>query len=140
MKSLILREVVRITIHIMLLFSLFLLVKGHNTPGGGFIAGLMTASAIVLEFLSEDLMYVRKVFNMRHAGYFGVGIMVSFLTGILPVFIERVPFLTSYQTHLHHLPVLGDMHLVSAAAFDLGVYLVVVFVTITIIENIAGDE
>lgn len=140
MKSLILREVVRLTIHIQLLFSIFLLFKGHNSPGGGFIAGLMTSSAIILELLAEDLYYVRRLFSMRHAAYFGFGILISFLTGLSPVIIHQLPFLTSYQTHLHQIPLLGDLHLVSAIGFDLGVYFVVVFVTITIISSIAGDE
>lgn len=140
MKSLILREVVRLTIHIQILFSIFLLMKGHNTPGGGFIAGLMTAAAIVLEYIAEDIRYVRKLFNLRHAAYFGYGILISFLTGLAPILLAKTPFLTSYQAHLHHIPVLGDVHLVSAMAFDFGVYLVVVFVTISIISGIAGDD
>jgi len=140
MRSLILREVVRVTIHIQLLFSIFLLLKGHNTPGGGFIAGLMTSAAIVLEYITEDLYYVRRLFNLRHAAYFGFGILVSILTGLFPILFAKAPFLTSYQTELHHLPLLGDLHLVSAMAFDLGVYLVVVFVTISIISSIAGED
>lgn len=140
MKSIILREIVRLTIHIQLLFSIFLLFKGHNSPGGGFIAGLMTSAAIVLEQITEDLYYVRKLFNMKHAAYFGFGVLLSFLTGFLPMLIARSPFLTSYHTHLHHLPVVGDLHVVTAMGFDLGVYLVVVFVTVTIISSIAGDE
>jgi len=140
MKSIILREIVRLTIHIQLLFSIFLLLKGHNMPGGGFIAGLMTAAAIVLEQITEDLYYVRKLFNMKHAAYFGFGVLLSFVTGLSPMLLAHTPFLTSYQTHLHDVPFFGDLHLVSATAFDLGVYLVVVFVTVTIISSIAGDE
>ena len=140
MRSLILREIVRLTIHIQLLFSLFLLLKGHNAPGGGFIAGLMTAAAIVLEYITEDMYYVRKLFNLKHAAYFEVGLFISFLTGFLPIILAGTPFLTSYQMALHDLPLLGDIHLVSAMAFDFGVYLVVVFVTISIISSIAGDD
>ena len=140
MKSIILREIVRLTIHIQLLFSIFLLFKGHNTPGGGFIAGLMTAAAIVLEQITEDLYYVRKLFNMEHAAYFGFGILLSFLTGLFPMLVSHSPFLTNYQIHLHHIPIIKDLHLVTAMGFDLGVYLVVVFITVTIISSIAGDE
>jgi monovalent cation:proton antiporter len=124
MHSLILTTVTRLVFFVVLLFSVYLLLRGHNNPGGGFIAGVMTALGILLQAIASDLHYVRQVFRVEPRLLAGVGLLTSLITGLVPM-LFGYPFLTSTFGHLHA-PWLGDVELASAFFFDLGVYGVVV--------------
>jgi monovalent cation:proton antiporter len=124
MSSLILTTVTRLVFFLVLLFSLYLLLRGHNSPGGGFIAGVMTALGILLQAIASDLHYVRLVFRVEPRVLAGVGLMISLTTGLVPMLLGY-PFLTSTFGHVH-LPGLGEVEIASAFFFDLGVYCVVV--------------
>jgi monovalent cation:proton antiporter len=122
--SLILTTVTRLVFFVVLLFSLYLLLRGHNRPGGGFIAGVMTALGILLQSIASDLHYVRLVFRVEPRVLAGVGLMTSLTTGLVPMLLGY-PFLTSTFGHVH-VPGLGEVEITSAFFFDLGVYGVVV--------------
>ncbi|HEX2276674.1 MAG: Na(+)/H(+) antiporter subunit B [Candidatus Tectomicrobia bacterium] len=122
--SLILTTVTRLVFFVVLLFSLYLLLRGHNSPGGGFIAGVMTALGILLQSIASDLHYVRLVFRVEPRVLAGVGLMTSLTTGLVPMLLGY-PFLTSTFGHVH-VPGLGEVEIASAFFFDLGVYFVVV--------------
>lgn len=122
--SLILTTVTRLVFFVVLLFSLYLLLRGHNSPGGGFIAGVMTALGILLQSIASDLHYVRLVFRVEPRVLAGVGLMTSLTTGLVPMLLGY-PFLTSTFGHVH-VPGLGEVEIASAFFFDLGVYGVVV--------------
>jgi monovalent cation:proton antiporter len=122
--SLILTTVTRLVFFVVLLFSLYLLLRGHNSPGGGFIAGVMTALGILLQSIASDLHYVRLVFRVEPRVLAGVGLMTSLATGLVPMLLGY-PFLTSTFGHVH-VPGLGEVEIASAFFFDLGVYFVVV--------------
>jgi monovalent cation:proton antiporter len=122
--SLILTTVTRLVFFVVLLFSLYLLLRGHNSPGGGFIAGVMTALGILLQSIASDLHYVRLVFRVEPRVLAGVGLMTSLTTGLVPMLLGY-PFLTSTFGHVH-VPGLGEVEIASAFFFDLGVYCVVV--------------
>jgi multicomponent K+:H+ antiporter subunit A len=124
MSSLILTTVTRLVFFLVLLFSLYLLLRGHNSPGGGFIAGVMTALGILLQAIASDLHYVRLVFRVEPRVLAGVGLMIALTTGLVPMLLGY-PFLTSTFGHVH-LPGLGEVEIASAFFFDLGVYCVVV--------------
>ena len=124
MGSLILTTVTRLVFFVVLLFSLYLLLRGHNSPGGGFIAGVMTALGILLQSIASDLHYVRLVFRVEPRVLAGVGLMTSLTTGLVPMLLGY-PFLTSTFGHVH-VPGLGEVEIASAFFFDLGVYFVVV--------------
>ena len=122
--SLILTTVTRLVFFVVLLFSLYLLLRGHNSPGGGFIAGVMTALGILLQSIASDLHYVCLVFRVEPRVLAGVGLMTSLTTGLVPMLLGY-PFLTSTFGHVH-VPGLGEVEIASAFFFDLGVYCVVV--------------
>jgi monovalent cation:proton antiporter len=122
--SLILTTVTRLVFFVVLLFSLYLLLRGHNSPGGGFIAGVMTALGILLQSIASDLRYVRLVLRVEPRVLAGIGLMISLTTGLVPMLLGY-PFLTSTFGHVH-VPGLGEVEIASAFFFDLGVYCVVV--------------
>jgi multicomponent K+:H+ antiporter subunit A len=115
-----------------LLVSVFIFLRGHNLPGGGFIAGLVTAVALIMQYLANgaDWTQARMPRNLHPA--IGLGLLVALATGVVSMLLDY-PFLTSYHKHLH-LP-FADYELASAMAFDLGVYLVVVGATLLILVH-----
>jgi monovalent cation:proton antiporter len=135
MSSLILTTVTRLVFFVVLLFSFYLLLRGHNSPRGGFIAGVMTALAILLQAIASDLRYVRRVFRVEPRLLAGIGLSTSLCTGLVPM-LFGCPFLTSTFGHLHA-PWLGDIEVASAFFFDLGVYCVVVGGTLLMIMTLA---
>jgi monovalent cation:proton antiporter len=136
-SSLILTTVTRLVFFIVLLFSLYLLLRGHNSPGGGFIAGVMTALGILLQAIASDVDQVRRVFRVEPRLLAGVGLMLSFTTGLVPMLLGY-PFLTSTYGHVH-VPGLGDVEIASAFFFDLGVYCVVVGGTLLMMITLAEE-
>ena len=137
MSSLILTTVTRLVFFVVLLFSVYLLLRGHNNPGGGFIAGVMTALAILLLSIASDLRQVRRVLQVEPRLLTGVGLLVALTTGVVPM-LFGYPFLTSTFGHLHA-PWLGEVELASAFFFDLGVYGVVVGGTLLMIMTLAEE-
>jgi multicomponent Na+:H+ antiporter subunit A len=135
--SVILRAIARLTLHLMLLFSVYLLLRGHNAPGGGFIAGMLTAVAVILQMVAFDLRTFIQEIPWNPLRIVMAGLAVSASTG-LGALCFGYPFLTSAFGHFHF-PLLGEVELVTAALFDFGVYLVVVGTTLGIIRTIAED-
>ncbi|MFC4323460.1 Na(+)/H(+) antiporter subunit B [Litchfieldia salsa] len=137
-NDLILQTVTKIIIFLILAFSLHLFFAGHYTPGGGFIGGLMTAAALVLLLLAFDAKTVNKIFPIDFIQVAAIGLLIAVLTGIGSFFFD-VPFLTQTFGYFD-LPILGKTGLATAVLFDIGVYLVVIGVTMTIIQTIGEDE
>ena len=120
--------------------SLYIFLRGHNLSGGGFIAGLITATALIIQYLAlgqdETERLLKANSGRLYEQWIGIGLCIAGLTGMAAWAWGR-PFLTSAQVHIH--PVLiGDLHLASAAAFDLGVYATVVGATMLLI-SVLGD-
>lgn len=122
--SLILRVAARFLVPLLLLFSLFMLLRGHNLPGGGFVGGLVAACAFVLYALAAGVEEARSMLRVEPHTLLGVGLACAYGAGLLALLRGR-PFLTGLWMDLH-LPVLGDLHLGSTLIFDIGVMFVVV--------------
>ncbi|ALC82200.1 MULTISPECIES: Na(+)/H(+) antiporter subunit B [Bacillus] len=137
-NDLILQTITKVTSFIILLFSFHLFLAGHNNPGGGFIGGLMTSSAIVLLLLAYDLKTVRQALPINFIYVAAAGLLIAILTGV-GSFLFNVPFL-SHSFGYFQLPILGKTELATAVLFDIGVYLVVVGITMTIIQTIGEKE
>ncbi|MGF9713651.1 Na(+)/H(+) antiporter subunit B [Paenibacillus sp. JMULE4] len=137
-NDVILQTATKIIVFIILTVSAFLFFAGHNNPGGGFIGGLMSAAALVLLAMAFDMETIRKVvpFNFRKITAFGL--LLAVLTGI-GSFLFGVPFL-SHTFDYWELPILGKTAMATAVLFDLGVYLAVVGVTMTIILSVGEDR
>lgn len=133
-----LQTLTRILVFLILAFSIYLLFAGHNQPGGGFIGGLMTASGIVLLYLSFDIKLVKKSLPINFITVIGIGLLLTVATGIASMLLGY-PFLTQFFDYFH-LPILGEAELTTAMPFDIGVYLVVIGAAVTIILTIAEDD
>lgn len=127
LESMILREVSKIVFVLLNILALYLFLKGHNEPGGGFIAGIATAVSIVILALVMGVRTVSTYLNCRPETLAFVGLVFAYGTFVAPAFFD-LPFLFQKMVHLH-IPILGDIHVGTPMIFDLGVYLVVVGVT-----------
>ncbi|GAA0136492.1 Na+/H+ antiporter subunit A [Paenibacillus sp. YSY-4.3] len=137
-NDVILRMTSRVAMFIILTFSLYLFFAGHNNPGGGFIGGLMTSAALVLLAIAYGLEVMRSIVPLNFRKIMATGLLIAFLTGLGSLWFG-VPFLSHAFGHAN-LPILGEVELATAVIFDLGVYLTVVGVTMTIILEIGRDR
>ena len=117
-----------------LLVSVYIFFRGHNLPGGGFVAGLITAIAIILQYVAQGVDWVKQRLSLKYHRLVAAGVLISGLTGAASWLFER-PFLTSWFDYFQ-LPLFGEIELASAIAFDLGVYLTVVGSTLMILANL----
>ena len=128
---LMLRVVARLILPMALVMSAYIYWRGHNQPGGGFIAGLITAVALALQYMAQGQDRVEALLHGAQGRQFtrwiGSGLTIAGLTGVGAWLFGR-NFLTSAHGH-PQLPVLGELALASAALFDLGVYITVVGAT-----------
>jgi multicomponent Na+:H+ antiporter subunit B len=154
MTTVVLRTTVRTVLPIILVLSVALFVQGHNQPGGGFIAGVLTSSAFALvyiaygiEFLEEDVLGIpddttAPVFGhhivQRYRLLFALGLGLAVGSGLLAVGLGY-PLFTQAVRFLEHVPLYGEVELATAIAFDLGVYAVVVGSLLTIL-SVVGSE
>lgn len=122
MNTLIFRTIAPFIAVLMLVFSVFVLLRGHNEPGGGFIGGLIAASAFAILGLALGVNAVRRTLRADPLTIAGIGLALSALTGFLPLF-TATPFLTGIWISV---PLgVGTVDLSTVMLFDLGVYLVV---------------
>jgi multicomponent Na+:H+ antiporter subunit B len=136
MNSPILRSATRLLAPLMLLFSLFLLVRGHNEPGGGFVGGLVAATAFALVLLAQGLPPARRLLRLDPPAILASGLLVALVSGIAPLLQGR-PYMTGRWLETP-LPVLGKIG--SPVVFDVGVYLVVLGITLAILFGLAEEE
>jgi len=125
---------VRLLLPLALLVSVFVFLRGHNLPGGGFIAGLITAIALIVQYLANGADWMHARLPERTHPWIAAGLVMALLTGAGSWIFGR-PFLTSAFGHFDW-PVVGEFELATAMAFDLGVYLVVVGATLLILVNL----
>ncbi len=130
----ILQNLSRLLFPLMLLFAAFVFIRGHNLPGGGFIAGLITMLAIILQYLSNGIAWTSKRIGPDMHQMIGAGLMFAIGTGLVAVALGY-PFLTSAFTYLKW-PIVGKFEVASAMMFDLGVFLVVVGSTVMILVEL----
>ena len=126
-----LRVIARLVLPLALVASVYIYWRGHNQPGGGFIAGLVTAVALVLQYMALGQQRAEALLHgaagRRFTRWIGAGLGIATLTGVGAFAFGR-PFLTSAHGH-PSVPILGELPLASAALFDLGVYITVVGAT-----------
>ncbi len=124
----------RLLLPLALLVSVFIFLRGHNLPGGGFIAGLITAIALIVQYLANGVSWTHARLPERTQPLIAAGLGLALLTGLASWVFGR-PFLTSAFGHMNW-PLVGEFELASAMAFDMGVYLVVVGATLLILINL----
>lgn len=124
----------RVLLPLALMVSFYIFIRGHNLPGGGFIAGLITSVALILQYISSGNMWVRERINMTYRYVAASGVLLAALTGMAS-WLFGYPFLTSAFTHLDW-PFVGEFEIASAIAFDAGVYLTVVGATLVMLSHL----
>lgn len=132
--SLIMATLTRLLLPLTLLVAVFILLRGHNLPGGGFIAGLITAVAVIVQYLANGIDWTEQRLRLDMQRIIAAGLALATGTGLVAMGLG-FPFLTSAFTHVHW-PVVGEFELASAMAFDFGVYLVVVGATVLILVQL----
>lgn len=134
--SLILRATTRLLFPLTLVFSVFLLIRGHNEPGGGFVGGLTAAAGFAMVLASDGLEKARQVLRLDPFVFVGAGLAVALLSGVTPL-LDGGAFLTGHWLRAK-VPVIG--HLGTPLIFDLGVYLAVLGVVTTIVFELAEER
>jgi len=131
----VLRTVARITIPLVLVLSVYVFFRGHNMPGGGFIAGVLAAVAGAMYLMSFGVGRYAEFAWWRVTVW---GVLIAMAEGVVPMM-----FGYSFMDHTawdFHLPVLGDIHFPTATFFDLGVYLIVVGTLMTFFVELALER
>lgn len=137
MNSIILRTASNYILPLLLMFSVFILLRGHYLPGGGFVGGLIAAVGFVLHMFAHGLEKTTALLGI-HPGYLlPFGLSLALLSGFAPVLFTGEPFMTGVWIDTP-IPVIGKIG--SALFFDMGVYLVVFGVSLTIIFTISEQS
>jgi multicomponent Na+:H+ antiporter subunit B len=137
MTSLILRTAALFLLPLLLLFSVFLLVRGHHEPGGGFSGALVASAAFVLYRFAFGREEVRRVLPVDARALIGTGLLVAIAGGSAALFAGR-PLMTGLWWQVP-IPGVGALDLGTPLLFDLGVYLTVVGVALSIILPLAEE-
>lgn len=136
LDSFLLRAVIGIIFLLVNIISIYLLLRGHNYPGGGFIGGLGTGMSFILLGLVrgwENLQQELPIPPLRVAAF---GVSLAIISGCLPLLVGK-PFLTQYTFHLPDLPIFGELHIGTPLLFDVGVYLLVSCITVKLVIVLA---
>jgi multicomponent Na+:H+ antiporter subunit A len=126
------RTAARLLMPLLLLFAVFLLLRGHNEPGGGFVGGLVAAAAFALYAIAFGVRRARHALLVRPLTLLGSGLLIALASG-LPAVLRGQPFLTAYW-------MAGPVALGTPVLFDMGVFLVVAGVVLMMIFNLAEDS
>ncbi|HYG99956.1 MAG TPA: Na+/H+ antiporter subunit B [Terriglobales bacterium] len=136
MKSLILSTAARLLMPLMLLFSIFVFTRGHNAPGGGFIGGLVAASAVSLYVVAYNVAAARRLLIMQPHTAIAVGLLIAAGSGILAL-LRGKPLMTGLWLNPNAAG--GSAGIGTPLLFDIGVFLVVFGVTVLIVFTLAED-
>ena len=138
MPSVILTTATRILMPMLILFSAFILFRGHNLPGGGFIGGLVAAATFILHSYAYGVERTRALLRLSPRTLIGVGLLVALGSGCVSLIIGK-PFMTGQWGELR---IISDeiWHVGTPFFFDVGVYLVVVGAVLTIILSLAEGD
>src|SRR5690554_2051891 len=130
----ILAVMARILLPLALMVSVFIFLRGHNAPGGGFIAGLVTSVALILQYVASGTGWMQQRLRWRYRRIAVSGVLIAALTGC-GSWLFGYPFLTSAFGHIT-IPFIGEIELASAMVFDIGVYTTVVGATMLILAHL----
>ena len=129
MRSVILSSAARYTLPVLLVFSVFVLLRGHNEPGGGFVGGLVAAAGVSLYALAEGVDEARRFLRASPRLFFSYGLLIAVLSAIFPLLTGDMFMQGLWDERT--LP--GIKHLGTPLFFDIGVYLVVIGVVVNIV-------
>ena len=129
---------VRLLLPLSVLVAVYFFMRGHNAPGGGFVAGLVMSVALVLQFIVSGTEWVEEHLRIYPRRWIAIGLLLALATGGGSV-LMGYPFMTTHTAHLH-LPLLGEIHVPSALFFDMGVFSLVLGATMLILTALAHQS
>jgi multicomponent Na+:H+ antiporter subunit B len=133
--SLILLTAIRYLVPVLLLFSLFLLTRGHNEPGGGFVGGLVAGAAFALYAIAHTVHQARLLLRFAPRTLIGSGLLIAVASGLVPLLFQQ-PFLTGLWITVE-VPIIGKLG--TPGIFDIGVYIAVLGVILQIIFELMEE-
>jgi multisubunit Na+/H+ antiporter MnhB subunit len=128
---------VQVLFHAVMLASVYLLVAGHNRPGGGFVGGLVAGGAISMRYVAGGIDAVRRTVRPSPWSVLGGGVLLASTVAAVPLLFGD-PLLYSYESSVT-LPVFGKVGLYSVMAFDVGVYVAVIGLVLMVFEAFGDD-
>lgn len=136
-RSIIFEVIARLVFHTMVVFSVFLLLSGHNAPGGGFAGGLVAGLALTVRYLAGGRYELAEATLMTAGQLLGVGLLIACIAGVLPLFFGGEVF----QTAILQMDwiVFGRVKIVTSTLFDSGVYLVVVGLVLDVLRSLGAE-
>jgi multicomponent Na+:H+ antiporter subunit A len=135
-RSIIFEVITRLIFHTIVVFSIYLLFSGHNNPGGGFAAGLVTGLALIVRYLAGGRYELDEAAPVDAGALMGTGLFIAAVSGLAPLLVGGA-VLQSAKIDLA-LPVLGDIHLVTSVFFDVGVYVLVVGLVLDLLRSLGS--
>ena len=141
MTTVILRTASKLLVPLSLVFAMFIYFKGHQTPGGGFVAGLVAAVALIVQRMSMGEESLNKMLPFPERIFIAVGLVLALGTGFAPLWM-KLPFLTSAHGFLHLPTSTGEpfeFEWASVMVFDFGVLLVVMGVVVGMINALSKE-
>ncbi len=136
-RSLMFEVITRVVFHAMVVFALFLLFRGHSSPGGGFAAGLVVGLALAVRYLAGGRYELGEALPVHPGLILGTGLFLSAGVG-LGSLLAGQHAIESFLVDLH-LPVFGEVHLVTSLFFDLGVFLVVIGLVLDVLRSLGAE-
>ncbi|QCB96249.1 Na+/H+ antiporter subunit A [Arthrobacter sp. PAMC25564] len=136
-RSIIFEVVTRLIFHSIIVFSLYLLLAGHNLPGGGFAGGLTAGLALTIRYLAGGRFELREATPVRAGTMLGIGLATAAASGVMPLLLGGQVFQSAIVELW--LPVFGDIKFVTSTLFDIGVYFVVVGLVIDVLRSLGAE-
>jgi multicomponent Na+:H+ antiporter subunit A len=136
-RSIIFEVVTRLVFHSMIIFSLYLLLAGHNLPGGGFAGGLTAGLALTIRYLAGGRFELREATPVSAGALLGIGLAVAAASGAVPLLLGGQVFQSAIIELW--LPVFGDIKFVTSTIFDIGVYIVVVGLVLDVLRSLGAE-
>jgi multicomponent K+:H+ antiporter subunit A len=130
--------IMRMLFPVIATMAVFLLLRGHDLPGGGFVAGLTMAVGIILQYMAGGATWIETRFRISPVRWMAVGLLFATATGA-GAWLVGYPFLTSHMFDIN-LPVIGVLHLSSVYLFDLGVFSLVFGATVLMLIALAHQS
>jgi multicomponent Na+:H+ antiporter subunit A len=136
-RSIVFEVATRMLFHTMIVFAIWLLFTGHNAPGGGFAAGLVTGLALAVRYLAGGRYELAEAAPLHPGVLLGSGLFLATGSGLIPILFGGQVL----QTAIFDLavPVIGEVHLVTSTIFDIGVYLVVVGLMLDVLRSLGAE-
>ena len=129
---------VRLVLPIAGVIGVYLFMRGHNEPGGGFVAGLVVSTAFILQYIVSGTQWVEANMRLLPVRWISAGLLIATVTGLGAIGLGY-PFLTTHTAHLD-LPLLGEIHVASALFYDIGVFTLVVGATLLILTALGHQS